>query len=207
LGTLLPEPGLRRGAVVAVSGSTSLVLALVAEATTSGSWCAAAGLGSLGLAAAAELGVALERLVLVSSTERALWPTVTATLLDAFDVVLARPPRHLRSADARRLAARARERGAVLVVSGGEWPERADVRLAVTRTEWQGLGQGHGRLRGRRVEVVAGGRGAAARERLVALWLPGPDGGISLADALADPLAEGSIGGVMAPPIALSPAG
>src|SRR5438445_704019 len=147
LGALLPEPGLRRGAVVAVSGSTSLVLALAAEATTGGSWCAAAGLGSLGLVAAAELGVALERLVLVSSTDSALWPTVTATLLDAFDVVLARPPRHLRAADARRLAARARERGAVLVVSGGEWPERADVRMAVTRTEWQGLERGHGRHR------------------------------------------------------------
>src|SRR5439155_27147083 len=101
LRALLPEPGLRLGTVVAVSGSTSLALALVAEATTSGSWCAAAGLGSLGLAAAAELGVALERLVLVSSPDRALWPTVTATLLDAFDVVLARPPRHLRAADAR----------------------------------------------------------------------------------------------------------
>ncbi|TML60784.1 MAG: hypothetical protein E6G17_09950 [Actinobacteria bacterium] len=193
LGTLLPEPGLRRGAVVAVSGSTSLVLALVAEATTGGSWCAAAGLGSLGLVAAAELGVALERLVLVSSTDRALWPTVAATLLDAFDIVLARPPRHLR--------------GAVLIVSGGEWPERADVRLTVTRNEWHGLGEGHGRLRGRRVEVVTGGRGAAARERLVALWLPAADGGISLADALADSVDEEPIGGVMAPPIALSTAG
>src|SRR5438132_2854069 len=207
LGTLLPEPGLRRGAVVAVSGSTSLVLALAAEATTGGSWCAAAGLGSLGLVAAAELGVALERLVLVSSTDRALWPTVAATLLDAFDIVLARPPHHLRAADARRLAARARERGAVLIVSGGEWPERADVRLTVTRTEWQGLERGHGRLRGRRVEVIAGGRGTAARERLVALWLPAADGGISLADALADSVDEEPIGGVMAPPIALSAVG
>ena len=74
--------------------------------------------------------------------------------------------------------------------------------LTATRSEWQGLGQGHGRLRGRRVEVVAGGRGAAARERLVALWLPAPDGGISLADSLA----EESTGGV-AQPIVLSPAG
>src|SRR5438034_11728388 len=67
LGALLPEPGLRRGAVVVVSGSTSLVLALVAEAPTGGAWCAAAGLGSPGLGAAAELGVALGRPVLVFS--------------------------------------------------------------------------------------------------------------------------------------------
>ena len=156
------------------------------------------------LRAGQTLQQALERLVLVSSTDRALWPTVAATLLDAFDIVLARPPRHLRAADARRLAARARERGAVLIVSGGEWPERADVRLTVTRNEWHGLGEGHGRLRGRRVEVVTGGRGAAARERLVALWLPAADGGISLADALADSVDEEPIGGVIAPPIALS---
>ena len=95
----------------------------------------------------------------------------------------------------------------MLIVSGGGWPERADVRLTVTRNEWHGLGEGHGRLRGRRVEVVTGGRGAAARERLVALWLPAADGGISLADALADSVDEEPIGGVMAPPIALSTAG
>src|SRR5438132_8317305 len=75
LRALLPEPGLRRGAVVAVSGSTSLALALVAEATTGGAWCAAAGLGSLVLAAAAELGLALASAALVSSTASALWPT------------------------------------------------------------------------------------------------------------------------------------
>src|SRR5205085_4335443 len=96
-------------------------------------------------------------------------------------VVLARPPGAVREAQARRLAAKARERSAVLVIRG-PWPG-ADVRLAVTSAAWEGVGQGDGRLRARRVDVVANGRGAAAREKRVALWLPGPDGGVATAES------------------------
>jgi hypothetical protein len=93
------------------------------------------------------------------------WPTITAALLDAFDVVLLQAAR-----PNRRLEARARERGAVLVVAG-DWPG-ADVRLSVARSMWEGLGDGHGHLRRHRLEVVATGRRAAARERRVELVLP-----------------------------------
>jgi hypothetical protein len=188
LETLLPAGGLRRGSVVSVAGcgSTSLALSLLAAASALGSWCAAVGLPALGLAAAAELGVVLERFPLVASPGSGSgpggWAWVVAALLDAFDVVLARAPAGsgLRAADARRLTARVRERGAVLVVPGA-WGEPAEVRLTVASVVWEGLGQGHGRLRGRRVEVVTGGRGAAARERRVPLWLPHPDGGVRVA--------------------------
>jgi hypothetical protein len=109
-----------------------------------------------------------------------------AALLDAFDVVLVRSPsgsgRGLRLGDARRLSARARERGAVLVHVGAD-VEGADVRLTTERPEWHGLGDGHGHLTGRVVDVVAGGRGAASRERRVRVWLPAPDGGgVALAE-------------------------
>jgi hypothetical protein len=179
---LFPARGLRRGSVVTVAGSTSLALSLLAATSAQGSWCAAVGLPSLGLAAAAELGVVLERFPLVASPARGSgngsWGWVVAALVDAFDVVLARPPGSVKGADARRLTARVRERGAVLVISGGGWPEAAEVQLTVASSTWEGVGQGHGRLRGRRVEVVAGGRGAAARERRVGLWLPHPEGGV-----------------------------
>ncbi len=182
LEALFPAGGLKRGSVVTVTGSTSLALSLLAAASAQGSWCGAVGLPSLGLAAAAELGVVLERFPLVPWPGRASgaggWAWVVAALVDALDVVLARPPSPVKAADARRLTARARERGAVLVVSGTGWPEAAEVQLTVASSTWDGLGQGHGRLRGRRVEVVAGGRGAAARERRVSLWLPHPEGGI-----------------------------
>ena len=179
---LFPTGGLRRGSVVSVAGSTSLALSLLAATSAQGSWCAAVGLPSLGLAAAAELGVVLERFPLVPSVGRGSgpggWAWVVATLLDAFDVVLARPEAGVKVADARRLTARVRERGAVLVVAGEEWPEPAEVRLSVAAASWEGVGRGHGRLRARRVDVVGGGRGAAARERRMSLWLPQPEGGV-----------------------------
>jgi hypothetical protein len=137
---------------------------------------------SLGLVMAAGVGVALERLALVANPG-AEWPAVTAALLDAVDIVLVQPPPRFRSSDARRLAARARERGAVLLPLSSAWPEGADVRLAVTAGRWQGLGQGYGHLQGRKVEVMAAGRGAAARERRIRLWLPGPAGTVA---AVAD---------------------
>ena len=186
---LLPVGGLRRGSVVAVAGSASLALAVVAAASAEGSWGAAVGMPTLGPVAAAELGIALDRFPLVPSTAAGgpgEWAAVVAALLDALDVVVARPGRSVRPTDARRLAARARERGSVLVAVGGSageavWPA-ADVRLTVARAEWVGLGGGWGRLRGRRLEVVAGGRGSAARERRVALWLPHPNGGVAPAE-------------------------
>ena len=48
--------GLRRGQVVAVEGSTSLVLALVAEASKEGSWAAMIGMPHVGVVAAARRG-------------------------------------------------------------------------------------------------------------------------------------------------------
>lgn len=175
LAGLLPGGGLRRGSTVAVSGSTSLALALVAAPTTAGSWCAAVALPTLGLLAAAEAGVTAGRLALVPAPGGE-WAAVVGALLDALDVVVARPPERVRPGDARRLVARARERGSVLVPLG-RW-EGADVRLAVASSQWVGLGQGWGHLRGRRVEVVAEGRGAAARPRRAELWLPAPGGGV-----------------------------
>jgi len=212
LAGLLPEGGLRRGSTVAVSGvdprasrsaaearpgvdprasrsaaearpgATSLALALLAGPSQAGSWCAAVGLPSLGLVAAAEVGVALERFPLVARPGEE-WPAVVATLVDAVDVVLVGLPRHVRSGDARRLVAKARDRGAVLVVAGGSSSFVADVRLSVAGAAWEGLGEGHGRLRARRVDVVATGRGAAARERRASLWLPAAGGGVAAGPA------------------------
>jgi hypothetical protein len=182
LAGLFPEGGLRRGSTVVVNpgrrvggGATSLAFALMVAASQAGSWCAAVGLSELGPVAAAGLGVCLERLALVPDPGDQ-WPVVTAALLDAVDLVLVRPPWRSRVTDTRRLAARARERGTVLLPFSGSWPDGADLRLAVAASAWQGLGEGHGHLQARAVEVTASGRGAAARERRVRLWLPGADG-------------------------------
>jgi hypothetical protein len=197
---LLPDGGLRRGTVVDVAGSTSLALALLAEASAAGSWCAAVGLSSLGVVAAAELGIALDRFPLVAAPPNLdEWAWAVAALLDALDVVLVRPPRPIDASRARRLAGRARERSAVLVVTNGaaagRWPEGADVRLSVTRGAWEGVGQGHGCLRARRVDVAAEGRGAASRPRRASLWLPGPGGGVVAASGeTVAPIASRAVG-------------
>ncbi|HEY3239594.1 MAG TPA: hypothetical protein VGL92_08525, partial [Acidimicrobiia bacterium] len=71
LGGLLPGGGLQRGTVVAVeglagAGGSSLVLALLAAATAAGEWAAVVDAEeSFGGLAAAEAGVALERLAVV----------------------------------------------------------------------------------------------------------------------------------------------
>jgi hypothetical protein len=181
--------GLRRGSTVAVAatghqGTTSLALGLAAAASAAGSWCAVVGVPDLGLVAAAELGLELHRLALVPSVPPADWTPVVGALLDAVDLVFARPPTRLRLGDARRLTARARERKAVLVPllgaagSKGPWAEGVDVRLEVAAGGWEGPDAGHGRLGQRRAVVTAGGRGSATRARHVEVWLPGPSGGI-----------------------------
>jgi hypothetical protein len=72
-----------------------------------------------------------------------------------------------------------------VLVPLGAWPEPADLRLAVTSSAWSGLGQGHGRLQARQVEVLVAGRGAATRERRVLLWLPSHNG--TIAQVLSSP--------------------
>lgn len=167
-------PALRRGTVVEIDGrggATSLALAVAAGPSSAGSWVAVVGLPTLGLVAAAEAGLDLERTAVVADPgER--WATVVATLTDAIDVVLTGRPARLRPADARRLTARVRERGSVLMVVGGGWPDRTDLRLTVTASRWSGLGDGHGHLRERRLEVTLDGRGTAGRRRQVQVSLP-----------------------------------
>ena len=196
LSGLMPGGGIRRGSTITVAsgpagGATSLALALLARATVEGSWCAVVGLPDLGLVTAAELGVDVSHLALVPAPEDR-WMTVVASLLDGVDAVVFRSPRRVRPPDIRRLASRARERGAALVVLAGgagsrhqpelrrAWPGVTDLGLAVTTSRWTGLGEGHGSLRGRQVEVVAEGRGAAARPVRARLWLPSPEGEVAL---------------------------
>lgn len=184
LGPLLGERGLARGSVTVIrggAGCTSLALALVAGPTTAGSWVACVGAEELGWAAAAELGVELNHLVVVRPSDEAV-AEVLAALIDAVDVVLWGTRPAVSHSAARRLHARARERGAALLVvdplrsAGRGWPGVPDVELVVSELGWSGLSAGWGHLRSRRVQVEVGGRRSPGPPRRVELLLPGPDG-------------------------------
>jgi hypothetical protein len=203
LDELLPT-GLRRGSTVSVSGSVSLLLALLGAASAGGAWCALVGFPRISAEAAAEYGVDLARLALVPEPE-AGWTTAVGALLDAVDIVAVRPlsspgGRRLAPGDIRRLAARTRSKDAVLVpyltgIGAGEagWPGApgeagwpgADVRLHAHDGVWTGIGVGDGRLRARQVEVTVSGRGQAARTHTASLWLPAEGGGLESATPLA----------------------
>lgn len=180
LARLLPAGGLRRGSTVSVPtapGATTLLLALLAGASAGGAWVGVVGRPELGLVAAAEAGVRLERLALVPHPGVDLL-AVTVALLDGMDVVAVSGAERagLRAADRQRLAARARQQGTVLLALGG-W-QGADVELSCTAAQWQGLGAGSGRLCARRVRVQLRGRGVAQGGRSTRLLLPGPGGAV-----------------------------
>jgi hypothetical protein len=153
--------------------ATSLLLALLAEASRAGSWCGIVGMPALGVVAAAELGVALDRLALIPNPGPQ-WPTVVAALLDGLDIVVTAVPGSISAVVAGRLAARARQRGSVLMPYG-PWPGAA-LTLEAIDARWHGLEQGRGRLRARQLTVLARGRGAAGVPRHTHLWLPRPAG-------------------------------
>jgi hypothetical protein len=198
---LLPAGGLPRGSVVAVGRWSLLCLALAAGASAAGAWCAVAGLPQIGMVAAADAGLDLDRMLLIAEPGTS-WPQVVASLLDGCELVLLRPPAQPSAQVRRRLEATVRRFGGVLVVAG-EW-DGAQTRMLVTRQEWAGIGAGHGRLRARRVQVVADGRGAAARSRARWLWLPGPDGSVTVADEVST--ASGRAGRAVLEPIDILPA-
>lgn len=183
LAALLPAGGLPRGAVVEVedagegTGATTLAFSLLAAATAAGSWCAAVGVADAGIVALADMEVDLDHLALVPHPG-GRWGEAAAVLLDGMDAVLVCPPSPVRPALARRLAARARERRAALVVLSrrGRWPDGAELRLRVEAARWLGPGRGDGHLRGRWAELVVEGRRAASRPARARLWLPSASG-------------------------------
>jgi len=179
-------PSLDRGATLTVAGSTSLLLALLAEASATGSWVAMVGLPGVGVLAAAQLGLALERVVLVPDPGPD-GPRVLAALLDGMDAVVVGEVA-LTDSDRRRLSARARERSAVLL-STTPWPG-ASVAIHATVSRWGGVGRGDGRLRDGMLAVSRFGRGAAARGWSGEVVIPGTwleaDRGSRVVDPLPD---------------------
>jgi hypothetical protein len=170
---------LRRGAVVAIEGEvgrSSLAMMMLAGVSAAGGWCGVVNVPSFGCVAAQELDIRLEALALVPQTGAA-WADAVGALVTGMDAVLVATSMQVPGELARRLAAKARQHRCTLFTLGPAW-EGSDVRVSVRRQEWLGLGQGRGRLRSRRLTVVASHRPHAE----LVLWLPTEDGRVRVVD-------------------------
>ena len=183
---LLPD-GLRRGSTIAVTSSVSLLLTLVGTASEQGAWTALVGMPAISAEAAVDARIELSRLAIISPPDRAgatgwsgaEWTTAVGALLDAVDIVIARPGivgsrGAISDGDARRLTARARSKDAVLVLFGQQansWPA-VETHLSAQHHSWTGIGDGYGRLAARKLTVSMTGRGRSSRPRSTELWLP-----------------------------------
>jgi hypothetical protein len=144
LDALFPEKGLTPGAVYSLPAHTSVMWALIAEATHNGHYVATVGRQHLGFHAAIEYGVSLERLIVIPPIGHQWWSAVAA-LVDVVSIVVFSPNGPIPSPSARdTLVARARERGCALMAASS-WPG-AHGQFAVEDAHWQGLSEGHGVL-------------------------------------------------------------
>ncbi len=118
LAPLLADGALTRGSLLRVCGvgATSLALSLMAAGSRDGSWSAVIGLPELGLVAAAEHGLILDRLALIDAPPTRRGAELIAAVLDGVDLVLLDARMMLSGAESRRIAARLRERGSVLIM-------------------------------------------------------------------------------------------
>jgi hypothetical protein len=184
--------GLRRGNTVLIggeegSGATSLALALIAKATTDGMWCSIVGPPDLGVVAAVELGVDLERLVVVASP-RTRAATAIGALVEGCDVVLLRLPLAMSRTEMLRLGARARQRRVLVVLLSDPrsravaWPEAPDITVQIRSSVFSGIESGSGRIAGRRIEIETVHRRSGGLRAPVALWLPAVTGELRLVD-------------------------
>ena len=110
--------------VLTLQGSTTVLLAALALRQGATGWCGVIGGDELGWCAATEVGLDLNRVLTVPTSllDDASTPTVTAALLDGVDVLLIGAPvaERLRPQHRRRLLARARERGR-LILTPARW--------------------------------------------------------------------------------------
>lgn len=198
--------GLVRGQTVVCAGSAavSCALGLAAGVTQAGSWAAFVGLPSVGLLAAATLGVSLERVVFVSRLDRNSSAdgskgdrrdetrkdvgSALSALVDGVDLIIVshRLFASLSPSLARRLQSRAQSKGSILVIVGDPSPVSmssvsADLRLTTRTMRWEGVGEGHGHLRRRLVSIEMDGR-RCPRPRDHVVWLPDATGGLSMID-------------------------
>ena len=162
IGDLLPRGGLARGTVVSVDGAASVLIGLLATVTAAGGHVAVIGMPGLGLLAFHEQGGDLAKVALVPQPKDA-GIDCAAILLEGFDVVvLGLSGGAVTPSRGRAVAARARSKGSLLIVTEGQW-DGPDLRISSRVAGYTGLTAGRGRVTGVRLDVAAVGKGFQQR--------------------------------------------
>jgi Mrp family chromosome partitioning ATPase len=140
---------------------------------------AVVGVPNLGIAAAIEAGVAVERIVLAQPPRASReWVATVAALVEGFEVLIVATPTSLSASDARRLQTRVMARQAVLIVvdlpalaSVGEASVFAsDIDVHAITVAWSGIERGAAHITQRTVQVrVNGRRCSSPREQTITL--------------------------------------
>ncbi|NMM91861.1 hypothetical protein B2J88_47580 [Rhodococcus sp. SRB_17] len=162
IGDLLPRGGLARGTVVSVDGAASVLIGLLATITAGGGHVAVIGMPGLGLLAFHEQGGDLAKVALVPRAKDAAIDCA-AILLEGFDVVvLGLSGGAVTPSRGRAVAARARSKGSLLIVTEGQW-DGPDLRISSRVAGYSGLSEGRGRVTGVQLDVAAAGKGFQQR--------------------------------------------
>lgn len=195
---VLPRSGLQRGWATQVAGSPSgrvFAWALLSEVTRSGGWVAAVDVPGISLAAASEVGLSIERVLVISRVEAQNWADVMGALIGSVDVVMYASPQHrVQSSTYRKLLSRCRERGTILMQLASDSrpavrpPVEVDVSFDVQSADWRGLGNGHGCLESRTVNVTVSGRRIPGQPRTGSFMVPDTDGSVRAVPDSTDPV-------------------
>ncbi len=134
--------------------------------------------GWLSPLAAWEVGVDPERLVVIRCPDPKMWTQLAAVLMEGVRAMYAEVPVTVRDHDLRRLAAlaRARQVGVVFRHLGDGLPSGvAHLRLRALEVQWEGMEEGHGRLRRRHLVLEASGKAMAGMTRRIEMVDDGAD--------------------------------
>ena len=165
------HPGRVTGLVGAAgTGLTRLALSMLASSVKRGPIVYLDARGWFSPAAAFEVGILPQDLVVVRCGDPVGWAQVAATLVEGVSALYAEVPRGVKDAQLRKLGAMVRSARTPVVLRPlhGDLPGGvAHLRLVARAVEWEGTDRGHGRLGHRRVVLEASGKATRGMTRVI----------------------------------------
>ncbi|OAK54009.1 hypothetical protein [Rhodococcoides kyotonense] len=171
LSDLLPRGALARGTAISITGAGSILVGLVASASTAGHHVALIGQPKFGLLAVHEHGGDLSKVHLVKTGDGDPLD-VASVCIDGIDLVISTVhDRDVPPTRARSILARTRTHAGVFAITDGRMPG-LDLTISSRPVGYGGIEQGRGRIRSITVETTVHGRGITERTGRYTLTAP-----------------------------------